>query len=1239
MVGASEFAGTERFELKSRLGAGGMGTVFEALDRQQGVRVALKTLRTLGGDALMRFKREFRALADLHHPNLITLGELHEAAGQWFFTMELLGDGQDFVAWVRPGCTRDPGNPSPWSETVRGGRGKDGEGWRPAPPLGGRLDEGRLRAALAQLTEALNALHTAGKVHRDIKPSNILITPDGTLKVLDFGLVRDLLEREHSTQVVGTTDYMAPEQAASRPLGPEADWYAVGVMLYEALTGVLPFDGPPLAVLQRKQVETPPPPTQLAPGAPADLAAACMELLVPDPAARLRPRELSRRLGLGGQPARPRTISSQSPLYVGRARELRELREAFEQVSRGACLAVCVHGESGVGKSALVKRFVELALAEDARVVSLSGRCYERESVPYKGIDGVVDALASHLGKTAKLDAAAVLPRHVGLLAQVFPVLLRAEAVAQAPGSQRDEQLDPQEHRRRVFVALRELLARLGERRPLCVVIDDLQWADADSLALLGALLEPPDAPQLLLVATLRGAQAAATVARLPGEVRQLTVGPLADDEARELASSLLRKAGLPPTLAPRIAAEAAGHALFIDELVRHAGEAGHAIGLRLEDALGERIGRLAEPARRILELISVAGLPQPQGVIAAAHGDSDFPQQLGVLRAANLARSGGTREQDLVETYHDRVRDATLARLSPEARSDCHRRLALALERTQDAEGLAVHWLGAREPGRAAVHAEVAGRRAAEALAFERAARWLASALELELAGGGDGGGGGDEGVVRRLRLALGDAWVSAGRGVKAADVLLAAAQGATAAQALDLRRRAAEQLLRSGHVDRGVAALESVLGAVGMQLPRSTRSALVALVLRRAQLRLRGLGFKERDPTQIAAEELTRVDVCWSAASGLAMVDTVRGADFQTRNLLLALRAGEPKRIARALAMEASFLASSAPDSRRVLALLARASELAQRLRDPHTTAIVLMTTGAVQFLNTAWAPARDMCGRATEMLRSRTVGTSWEIASAELFRLWTLFFLGELREMSRRVFALLRESEGRGDLYAATGYRTGLANAAWLMSNDVAGARHQLRDAARAWSHAGFHFQHYWNMLAQMHIDLYVGDGAGAYKRWMERWPAFEQSFFPRIRVLGIEAWTVRGCAALAAATATPAGSAREALISSAERDADRAAARGTGYGRGMTELVRAGAQAARGRDARPALGAAIAALDGAAMALHAAAARRRLGEIVGGDEGAALIASCDGYLGEQKVTNPRRLVAMLTPGFPD
>src|SRR4051812_31577456 len=248
-----DFTGTRRFEIVRVVGVGGMGVVYEAFDRERKGRVALKTLRTLGTDARLRFKNEFRSLQDIEHPNLVSLGELFEEDGQLFFTMELI-QGTPFVEYVRPtspiavdaepSSSRSDADGAPVDATLTRRHAVHRPARRTAPPVdppAASFDEIRLRDAFGQLARGIHALHRVRKVHRDIKPSNVLVTAVGRVVLLDFGLVMSVSPRAHDTAIVGTAHYMAPEQAAGRAVGPEADWYSLGVMLYLAMTGVFPF--------------------------------------------------------------------------------------------------------------------------------------------------------------------------------------------------------------------------------------------------------------------------------------------------------------------------------------------------------------------------------------------------------------------------------------------------------------------------------------------------------------------------------------------------------------------------------------------------------------------------------------------------------------------------------------------------------------------------------------------------------------------------------------------------------------------------------------------------------------------------------------------------------------------------------------------------------------------------------------------------------------------------------------
>lgn len=218
----------DRFRVVRPLGKGGMGTVYLAEDQELGGQVAIKWLPEGDVSHLLRFKQEFRAIAELRHPNVVTPYELLEHDGRWCIVMEYV-EGGDFLQHVR-----GTNGPVP----ILYPDGLDGE---PELTVGG-FDEPRLREALAQLVAGVCFLHRSGIVHGDLKPTNILVTPAGRVVILDFGLLRRLQTPfgPGPREVAGTRGFMAPEQLRGEPASEATDWYAVGVILFQCLTGRLP---------------------------------------------------------------------------------------------------------------------------------------------------------------------------------------------------------------------------------------------------------------------------------------------------------------------------------------------------------------------------------------------------------------------------------------------------------------------------------------------------------------------------------------------------------------------------------------------------------------------------------------------------------------------------------------------------------------------------------------------------------------------------------------------------------------------------------------------------------------------------------------------------------------------------------------------------------------------------------------------------------------------------------------
>ncbi|MFT3694066.1 MAG: protein kinase [Kofleriaceae bacterium] len=1222
-VAPDDFVGTDRFQVLRRIGAGGMGVVYEAFDREKNVNVALKTLKVRDGESILRLKQEFRALQDVQHPNLVQLGELIKEDRTWFFTMELV-HGVDFLEYVRPRPIDSPDGRSAYDASTLDAINKDMPVLPPPshdePILDSSrfFDERRLRNGMAQLARGLYALHRAGKIHRDVKPSNIMVTHDERVVILDFGLATDVDPSgyEASDNVVGTVLYMAPEQSLGGRVGPEADWYSFGVLLYEALVGAPPFVGPSMMVLMQKQKATPKRPSALRSGVPADLDELCLELLRFDPGKRPSAHVILRLLGAGN--LEEISTRSHSQLFVGREAELAMLDRAFADVRERRQVTVYLQGESGIGKSALVRAFTRRFSADES-VVVLAGRCYEREAVPYKALDNIVDELASYVQRMTQPDAAAIMPQWADVLLKVFPVLSRIEVFADGP---RHTILDETEQRTRLFAALRELLVRLCDRRKVIMWIDDLQWADADSLAMLSEVLRPPDSPSLLFLASWREAGEGDIRARLdalPGEIRHLPIGKLSETATAELVHSLIARSGVPLDRADEILREANGHPLFVDELVRFAATRGADVSLELslEDALGNRLGRLDPKPRRVLELLSLAGAPLDQETVAHAANIAvgDFAQVAAQLRTQNFASTGGARKLDRIETYHDRVRDTVLQELDADRRKALHRDLSRALEASgrADNETLAVHFAGAGDTEKAASYAVDAAAAAGRAVAFDRAARLYQMAIDLAPAGPN----------IRALQIALGGALAKAGRGAEAGHALLAAAHGAPVAEALDLRGRAIQALLNAGQFDQGITELRDVLASQGVAYPKTSRRALMSVIGQRALIAMRGMRFKELDESQVAREVLSRIDVQYYAATTLAPIDNIRGASFQARTLRYALAAGERYRIARTLVTEAGYRALGG--GRHLAAgdeLLDLAQELSTRVDNPHLPALIAAGRGTAEFLKGNYAKALSVCQAAQAFARQSGVA---EYAEFNLMYQWiaeSLVWLGRLVETAAFTDQSIRDGEERGNLYLSTTMRTAAHPFVRLAADDPVLARDEIAHALDRWSPQRFHVQHFYALRAIASIDLYEGDPK-AYERIQSEWKELVGSLLLRVSFGRTYMYDLRARAAILVNE-----------LDVAEADAKRVLKEQLAWSEPLAILIQAGIAKARS-DRTAAIGLyekAAKLFDTVDLALHAAAARRRLGEL---REDAAAIAAADAWMTGQKIQNPSRMTMMLAP----
>ncbi len=455
--------------------------------------------------------------------------------------------------------------------------------------------------------------------------------------------------------------------------------------------------------------------------------------------------------------------------------------------------------------------------------------------------------------------------------------------------------------------------------------------------------------------------------------------------------------------------------------------------------------------------------------------------------------------------------------------------------------------------------------------------------------------------------------------------------------AEALGLRRQAATQLLISGLVDEGLALLRTLLGPLGLSMPATPRAAWLSLVAHRARLRLRGFRFRKRDETQVSALDLTRIDTCWSAVAGLSVIDPILGADFQTRGLLLALRAGEPMRISRSLAMEAAHRSTAGTRSAgRVEALIERAEAMAQPLDSAHARGMIHMVRGISQLMIGHWQAAQSSLDSAGTLFRNHCTGVTWERDTVHSLALWAILHMGQIGELRRRWSVLIREAHECGDLYAATTLTTFYLAMIRLADDDPRDIAHELEAVMARWPRRGFFIQHSTAVRSLVHLDLYRGDGAAAWNRLCSVWPEYSRSMLLRIQLTRIQMLELRARSALAVAEL---GRDSARLLQSAERDARRLEREGQSWALAHVHHLRAGIAACR-EDASTALHQlALAAdhFDSADMPLSGWVMRYRIGEIQGDKDGRALVDQATLWMQSQSIKSPERWVAMVAPGF--
>ncbi len=728
----------DRYRLEALIGQGGMGLVYRACDEETGQPVAIKVLSPRPGlhDQERRFRREFRALLGLSHPHVVSVYDYGQVEDRPFFVMEYVGGG-DLRGLI--------------------------EGH------GGRLSHDALLPLAIQLCQALSYIHAQGVVHRDLKPENVLLATAQApyqLKLTDFGLAQIAGPDVRLTQageLLGTVLYMAPEQARSQVVDHRADLYALGIILYEILTGRHPFPGnDPVTILVQQIESAPTPPRQLLPLVPEPWQRLVLRLMAKSPADRFASAE--EMLVILSSWAETVAIDSllepragrveqifRAPL-VGREAEIFRLREAMQAAARGEGPVVFVRGEAGVGKTRLVQ---EMAAASDGLRLWL-GKSYEAERLPYQPF---VEILGRCYRQTPQRWQD---PATVHTLAAMVPELAGDPVGAPLPAA---PALDVETEKLRLFNAVAGVLgAGVTTGAPVIICLDDLQWADAASLELFAFLARTLAQAPVLLCATYRseevnGDHPVARLQRQLGRQREvLTVDlePLDRAATSWMVAAMFGDLGAVEELGRLVYEEAEGNPFFAEEIVKALVEEGaiYRAGGRwrrretdgwwvpagIRRLLEHRLSRLGSSARAVVAVASVVGRRFDFDTLRLA-GRFDEDALLDVLDEllrARVIREDPTGRTERYDFNHDKMREVAYAELSPARRKRLHHRVAEALEQRHAGDPdpvageLARHYELAGNPDKAITWAERAGRVAQARLAIQEALDRYRQAAEL---------------------------------------------------------------------------------------------------------------------------------------------------------------------------------------------------------------------------------------------------------------------------------------------------------------------------------------------------------------------------------------------------------------------------------------------------------------------------------------------------------------------------
>ncbi len=1194
-----------RFLLLQELGSGTSGIVFLAKDELTQRKLAVKVLRQT--QSLPRFKNEHRLLRELAHPYLVTSLRLFAEEFPAFLTMPYV-HGRHLDQMLLP-----------W----------DG-------------DEVRLRACFRKLAEAIHALHQLGIVHCDIKPSNVLVSGNEHVRLIDFGLAHKIFAE--CAEPCGTPGYVAPECiVSSQNATDRSDWYSFGTILYQILSGRLPFEGSLEQILRDKREKTAPPLPPAIMAQYPDLAQLALELLKPLPEQRPDIGEIAHVLEFSVSrslhPATDHRAASDhraKEIFCGREAELARLHASYQRIRCGRPEIVELIGPSGIGKTSLALEFTkQIAHSTEAPLI-VRGTCYEHEIISHNALSDVVSQLVKYdTENDYLLGTLAPTERHA--LLQIFPELeeyidpnLEEEPRAKRPT------LEPAS---RVFG---RFLARLSQKTPLVLILDQLKWADTDSARFLTeSFLELGQAPLLILFICRDDEREASQFLRylesrhLDAARETLTLPPLDKRSIRKLVQTLEGLDG-------RMLEQAAGNPMVLKLLAR--GDAA--------------LSALDHDARLLGAWIALAGHPIEFETLEAALPQlRELEPLVRLLEKHRFIRAVLHRGLRMLTTSHDWTHDRLLESMPLQDRRHAHRRIAEVLTAASSTavEEIAEHFYLAQAWQQAIPWMQKAAKRAFHTQAFSNEAMWWERLLNVPSEHGLE-----HELDRNHITVAAARAWGDAGRGQLAATHYLTLAEHSTHEAALSFRLQAAEQFFRSGDRASGFTELHGLLKQVGLSVPRSKASALLSLLLVRLRLRFRLRRFAPqagesppRKDLRSDPRQLLRLQATFTAKSGFFSSDFILGAYYGGRCLELALDAGEPNYLLRALCDEVLFTANEGTRAQdKVKWFLECIDRTARAASDGSSPAYVALSHGTALLLLGHFGASLAPLMRAEKNFLASCPQLTWELSFCRMLLCSARQFQGDLAKRGAELEGWIAEAERRSDLASL---RFFLPKRVWSLLakgeaekaevayeyclNLIGNTPRPKMDHARV------------NLLFQRaFLDFYKGESAECQASLQSELQRFYRSPVSRsqglrVTALCIDAGSELLCAAKEALEAgAPFTQAPLTLKSRSrnrriERLIHRLEAEQAGYASAYARLLTATRQHQLGRNdvAQRLLQEALTEFESEGLDLVAASVMLRLGQTMSGKEAARTLSDALARFEDFSVVSPWRFADIYTPGF--